>query len=161
MRTDLCVVSFHGALCFVIFLRFDILMRVQMYGRKVCVCVCVKHVCVGGKPGHVCLCVSTLYCILLPLHLSPPCADLRICLRLVTRPHLLIDFSISFNQLHHLSPICCHISVSLISPLLKLTAQAAHCRLLLQWSPVIKITGKSSWASQTKPLMSQCRLRIF
>ena len=81
-----------------------------------CVCVCVStHCCL--RPPSICL----------PLY----CDDLHICLCLVTRPLLQIDFSILFNQLRHLSPICCHISVSLINPQLKLTAQAAHRRLLL------------------------------
>lgn len=87
---------------------------------------CVHHrsVCASwfiGMCFGVCVLSPSLPSICLPLCRADP----HICLCLVTRPLLLIDLSISFNQLLHLSPICCHISVLLISPQLKLTAQAA------------------------------------
>lgn len=73
----------------------------------VCVLICVATHCLPPPPPP-------------PPSVSLYCSDLHICLCLVTQPLLLIDFSISLNQLRHLSSICCHISLSLIKPHLEL-----------------------------------------
>ncbi len=98
---------------------------------SVCVCVCM---CVRAR-----VLVSFSPSICLPLR----CADLHICLCLVMRALLLIDFSIAFNQLRHLSPICCHISVSLINLQLKLTAQAAPLQAFIAMISCHKENGES------------------
>jgi len=101
--------------------------EIDLVTGKVCIYIYIYiYMCVCIITTHY---VSTHCCVLSP---SLCRADLHICLCLVTRLLLLIDFNTSFNQLHHLSPICCHISVSLINPEVKVMAQAAHWRLLLQ-----------------------------
>lgn len=68
--------------------------------------------------GHIgafigmCVCVFSYHP---SIHLPLRYADLHICLCLFIRQFLTIDFRIPFNQLLHLSHVCCCIRVSPIS----------------------------------------------